>query len=439
MVTIISISNGKSSTTVFIIFCCILLHLPDIQAATPPNFSFDGFNLTQDGDSLEFIGSGTSIDNGALQITPDTTNNDPSLHNQFGRIIYGQWLGLTNAINDGKQTNRIVAIEFDTEKQDYDPNDNHIGLNINSVNSTTTVSLDDYKIELSPEVPTNYRVWVHYNGTSKVMEVYMVKDGQPKPEKPLLSKTINLKEYVNQKSYFGFAASTGNPQIELNCVLKWSLEIDDLQKKSDLLWLKIGAGVGVPLVTLLILCGVLYLNKRKRRGGGGDEECKALGTQLRWLPGMPREFKYKDLKKATNNFHESMRLGQGGFGVVYKGILQDKDHKTGTEIAVKKFSRDSTRSKDDFLAELIIIHRLRHKHLVRLVGNLQFQFHEIIQRSSQAFPAKHQTILFKGNIQSCSKLHYSFVKLRHFRRRLGRCALALQPLVDQPLELLASS
>lgn len=421
MVTIISISNGKSSITVFIIFCCILLHLPDIQAATPPNFSFDGFNLTQDGDSLEFIGSGTSIDGGALQITPDTTNNDPSLHNQFGRIMYkhpfnmwlsdeiqasfnssfvinifrntapawnageglafliapdlsvpdasyGQWLGLTNAINDGKQANRIVAIEFDTEKQDYDPNDNHIGLNINSVNSTATVSLDDYNIELSPEVPTNYRVWVHYNGTSKVMEVYMVQDGQPKPEKPLLSRTINLKEYVNQKSYFGFAASTGNPQIELNCVLKWSLEIDDLQKKSDLLWLKIGAGVGVPLVTLLILCGVLYLNNRKRRGGGGDEECKALGTQLRWLPGMPREFKYKDLKKATNNFHESMRLGQGGFGVVYKGILQDKDHKTSTEIAVKKFSRDSTQSKDDFLAELTIIHRLRHKHLVRLVG-----------------------------------------------------------------------
>ena len=97
-----------------------------------------------------------------------------------------------------------------------------------------------------------------------------------------------------------------------------------------------------------------------------------LGTQLRWLPGMPREFKYKDLKKATNNFHESMMLGQSGFGVVYKGILQDKDHKTSTEIAVKKFSRDSIQSKDDFLAELTIIHRLRHKHLVRLVGNPLF-------------------------------------------------------------------
>ena len=417
-------SNGGSSITIVIILCCSLLHLVDIQAA--PQIQFSNFELTRDKDWLEFKGDGATIDLGALQITPDTKNPAYNHANRTGRIMYkqpfdmwlsdsddkqasfnssflinvgrimeegqetnpgeglafliapdlsipaasyGQWLGLTNAINDGKQTNRIVAIEFDTEKQDYDPNDNHIGLNINSVNSTATVSLDDYNIELSSKEGTSYSVWVQYNGTSKVMEVYMVKDGQPKPEKPLLNKTINLGQHVNKQSYFGFAASTGDPQVELNCVLKWSLEIDDLQKKSDLLWLKIGAGVGVPLVTLLILCGVLYLNKRKRRGRGGDEESEALGTQLRWLPGMPREFKYKDLKKATNNFHESMRLGQGGFGVVYKGILQDKDHKSSTEIAVKKFSRDSVQSKDDFLAELTIIHRLRHKHLVRLVGN----------------------------------------------------------------------
>ncbi|KAK4561884.1 hypothetical protein RGQ29_004651 [Quercus rubra] len=416
-------SNGGSSITIVIIFCCSLLHLVDIQAA--PQIQFPNFELTRDKDWLEFKGDGATIDLGALQITPDTTNPAYNHANRTGRIMYkqpfnmwlsdsddkqasfnssflinigrimeegqetnpgeglafliapdlsipaasyGQWLGLTNAINDGKQTNRIVAIEFDTEKQDYDPNDNHIGLNINSVNSTATVSLDDYNIELSSKEGTSYSVWVQYNGTSKVMEVYMAKEGQPKPEKPLLNETINLKQYVNKKSYFGFAASTGDPQVELNCVLKWTLEIDDLQKKSDLLWLKIGAGVGVPLVTLLILCGVLYLNKRERRGRGGDVESKVLGTQLRWLPGMPREFKYKDLKKATNNFHESMMLGQGGFGVVYKGILQDKDHKSSTEIAVKKFSRDSIQSKDDFLAELTIIHRLRHKHLVRLVG-----------------------------------------------------------------------
>ena len=383
-------TNGGISISVVII---LLLHLSDIhvQAAPPLQFSFNDFVMNRDGYRFEFAGSGASIDLGALQITPDTSNSRYSFNNQYGRIMYkqpytmwlsddtqasfnstfvinistqqnwtageglafliapdlsipqasdGKWLGLTNSTNDGNNTNQIVAIEFDTVKQDdIDPDGNHIGLNINSVISNKTVSLDDHNIKLSTINGTaSYTVSVLYNGNSKLMEVYMVKEGQPMPEKPLLKETINLKQYVKQQSYFGFAASTGDPQIELNCVLKWSLEIDKLHKKSNLLWLKIGAGVGVPGVALLILCGVLYLNKRRRRRG--DEESMELGTQLRWLPGMPREFKYKDLKKATNNFHENMKLGQGGFGVVYKGILQDKDHKSSTEIAVKKFSRD---------------------------------------------------------------------------------------------------
>lgn len=91
---------------------------------------------------------------------------------------------------------------------------------------------------------------------------------------------------------------------------------------------------------------------------------------------MPREFRYKDLKKATGNFDERMVLGQGGYGTVYKGVLKNdfsgsvvaEGSEAVTEIAVKKFLRESVKGKDDFLAELAIIHRLRHKHLVRLVG-----------------------------------------------------------------------
>ena len=104
---------------------------------------------------------------------------------------FKQWLGLTNVATDGNHTKRIVAIEFDTEKQDYNPDDDHIGLNINSVRSNKIVSLDAHGIELSPKVSTNHYVWVQYNGRSKLMEVYMVKQGEQKPEKPLLSETIN--------------------------------------------------------------------------------------------------------------------------------------------------------------------------------------------------------------------------------------------------------
>ncbi|KAI8541000.1 hypothetical protein RHMOL_Rhmol08G0028700 [Rhododendron molle] len=85
---------------------------------------------------------------------------------------------------------------------------------------------------------------------------------------------------------------------------------------------------------------------------------------LKRLPGTPREFHFKDLKRATNNFDEKNKLGQGGFGVVYRGHLHDEN----LEVAVKWFSRETIKGEDDFLAELTIINRLRHKHLVRLLG-----------------------------------------------------------------------
>ncbi|CAK7329047.1 unnamed protein product [Dovyalis caffra] len=290
---------------------------------------------------------------------------------------YGQWLGLTNASTDGNHANHIVAIEFDTD----DPENNHIGLNINSIRSKNAIPLIKHNITLSPDPPgVNYTVWVDYNGTSKLMEVYMVKEGNPKPQGPLLNETINLKEFLKQESYFGFAASTGDPHIELNCVLKWSLQINNqLDEKNDAKWWKIGAGVCVSVLTIIfifVVCGVVFVRK-KRSKARLEETSDEFGTYiLKWLPGMPREFKYKELKKATNNFHESMKLGEGGFGVVYKGILLLHDEAddgnpaaaTATEIAVKKFSGDSMKSKDDFLAELTIIHHLRHKNLVRLVG-----------------------------------------------------------------------
>jgi hypothetical protein len=439
------ISNGSSNITfAIILFKFNLMHLVNIQAAPffsgQINFTFDVFDRTAKDYSYLKSQGDSSIVSGALQITPNTINEPDKLNNKAGRVMYskpfklwssddnhasfnstflinmqrqpdwtageglafliapdismpaasfGQWLGLTNAATDGNHTNRIVAIEFDTEKQDYDPDDNHIGLNINSVRSNKTVSLNDYRIKLSPEASTNHSVWVYYNGSSKLLDVYMWKEGEQAPEKPLLRETINLKDYVNQRSYFGFAASTGNDlEIELHSVLKWSLEVDVLNEESDLISLKIGLGVGVPAsVILLILFGVLYVKRRRRRRS--DEGSNFFDKSLCWLPEMPKEFKFKDIKKATNNFHESMRLGEGGFGVVYKGILNIKDDHTATEIAVKQFSRDKIKGKNDFFAELTIIYRLRHKHLVRLIGKLFFNVLFLFLSSCYLFSFGH--------------------------------------------------
>ncbi|CAN6211875.1 unnamed protein product [Urochloa humidicola] len=69
------------------------------------------------------------------------------------------------------------------------------------------------------------------------------------------------------------------------------------------------------------------------------------------------------LRTATGDFDESNKLGEGGFGSVYKGILPD-----GDEIAVKRLSRSSTQGVDELKNELALVAKLKHKNLVRLVG-----------------------------------------------------------------------
>ncbi|AAC13895.1 T1F9.5 [Arabidopsis thaliana] len=74
-------------------------------------------------------------------------------------------------------------------------------------------------------------------------------------------------------------------------------------------------------------------------------------------------FEMNTIQTATNNFSLSNKLGQGGFGSVYKGKLQD-----GKEIAVKRLSSSSGQGKEEFMNEIVLISKLQHKNLVRILG-----------------------------------------------------------------------
>ncbi|CAI8612343.1 unnamed protein product [Vicia faba] len=74
-------------------------------------------------------------------------------------------------------------------------------------------------------------------------------------------------------------------------------------------------------------------------------------------------FDFEELASATDNFHLSNKLGQGGFGSVYKGKLED-----GREIAVKRLSRASGQGLEEFMNEVVLICKLQHRNLVRLIS-----------------------------------------------------------------------
>ncbi|XP_027172194.1 G-type lectin S-receptor-like serine/threonine-protein kinase SD2-5 [Coffea eugenioides] len=88
------------------------------------------------------------------------------------------------------------------------------------------------------------------------------------------------------------------------------------------------------------------------------------------LPGMPKRYSYEMLKKTTENF--SRKLGQGGFGSVYEGILDN-----GTKIAVK-YLDGFGQVKDSFLVEVNTIGSIHHINLVKLVGYCSEKSHRLL-------------------------------------------------------------
>ncbi|KAI3916370.1 hypothetical protein MKW92_028976 [Papaver armeniacum] len=75
-------------------------------------------------------------------------------------------------------------------------------------------------------------------------------------------------------------------------------------------------------------------------------------------------FSYKQIKAATKNFSPANKIGQGGFGSVYKGLLCDE-----TAIAVKRLSKDSTQGRLGFAIEIKVLSKLRHPNVVTLFGH----------------------------------------------------------------------
>ncbi|KAH7843712.1 hypothetical protein Vadar_019862 [Vaccinium darrowii] len=143
------------------------------------------------------------------------------------------------------------------------------------------------------------------------------------------------------------------------------------------IWVLIAVVISVLVLIVGIFCG---LRMRKRRLEGEEKKRRKEYIQelissdsfsnVRDIEGNGTEghhdlkiLSFASIVEATNNFSRENKLGQGGFGPVYKGKLHE-----GREIAIKRLSRTSGQGLVEFKNELILISKLQHKNLVRVLG-----------------------------------------------------------------------
>ncbi|XP_050255983.1 probable LRR receptor-like serine/threonine-protein kinase At1g53430 isoform X4 [Quercus robur] len=123
--------------------------------------------------------------------------------------------------------------------------------------------------------------------------------------------------------------------------------------------LSVGAIVGIVLASCVILVLILVFLRMKGYLGKKVLEDK----ELRGLDLQTGYFTLRHIKAATGNFDPANKIGEGGFGPVYKGVLSD-----GALIAVKQLSSKSKQGNREFVTEIGMISALQHPNLVRLYG-----------------------------------------------------------------------
>ena len=188
----------------------------------------------------------------------------------------------------------------------------------------------------------------------------------------ILSFIVDLRTVLPEWVNDGFSAATGEFN-QSHTILSWSFNSslreegihgNTLPNKKNVLVLGIGFAVSLVAVMSCGLVLLWFICWRKKESGRMEEfiDDMCMGDEI-CAGTVPRRFTYLELSRATNNFVEEGKLGEGGFGGVYKGLLCESN----TEVAVK-ITKESKQGKNEYISKVNIITHLRHRNLVQLIG-----------------------------------------------------------------------
>ncbi|CAO2041624.1 unnamed protein product [Urochloa humidicola] len=311
-------------------------------AITPSKGNFNG-------DGMAFFLTGYQS-----SLTANSGGGNLGLHNN------------TSANGDG----RFIAVEFDTFHNPVGDGPfiqdgsrvlaDHIGIDINNVRSvnTTNVLYSVGNGTIYNGLNGSMTAIITFHNTTRKMVASLQLHDHPSAQ-PYYEVSAYLPDPVTSllppQVAVGFSAATGEG-IELHELMEWSFN-STLQpprpKGRDKKPMIIGGGLVAIVLLVLMVWFIISCCKRTMRQRAFEEQ----GT------GGPRRFEYHELVSATENF-STTKLGQGGFGVVYRGHIK----KLGRDVAVKVLKESGLGGGKDFFSEINTISEAKHKNLVKLVG-----------------------------------------------------------------------
>ncbi|GAB2218211.1 hypothetical protein Droror1_Dr00001430 [Drosera rotundifolia] len=286
--------------------------------------SFEFTTFQQNGQDLIFLGDAHAAQ-GTLQLSSES-----------GSAIYADPVPLWDPNTKGPYRNT------------WDPNSLHLGIDVDSVVSVANTTLQGI-----PFTGLTGECTIRYNSNTKELSVSISYiDGEDHSGTTELSYPIYLNNVLPENIQVGLSAGTGQ-YYELHQVLSrsFSSTLHLVEISGPTPAPESGAYEPYPMITVsempkLIIAMIVgaatatvvgaiayywFIHRRKRLAttysdSDADEDYER-GTG-------PKKFRYEELKHATNNFAEERKLGEGGFGSVYRGFLKNPD----IEIAVKRVS-----------------------------------------------------------------------------------------------------
>ncbi|CAN8269870.1 unnamed protein product [Cochlearia groenlandica] len=228
-------------------------------------------------------------------------------------------------------------------------------------------------------IPTykDYAVYVDANSGGEEISLQMTPSIISKPE--YLDSQLNGLEIFKMETMKNLAGPNPVPSP-----MQASEEVNKEFKNEKKTAFIIGSAGGVVAVLLCALCFTVY--KKKRDYHGSDSHTSSWlplygnsttsgtrstisgksnnGSQLSNIAaGLCRRFSLPEIRHGTQNFDDSNVIGVGGFGKVFKGVIDGT-----TKVAIKRSNPNSEQGLNEFETEIELLSRLRHKHLVSLIG-----------------------------------------------------------------------